>query len=445
MNARPAFATFLVLWVVAIAAVVIATIQTTAFSESVAGRESLARVRAYWAARAGLEATIARLEYATENPETSDAFAVVEDMIDVAEGSLAGAAYRVWYTEAGVTVLGPIDAHARLNINRMNAASLLTLPFMTEDTADAILDWIDADDDTRPLGAEIGYYQSLPYPYEPRNGPIRSLEELELVAGVYPEFVRGEDWNLNGILDPNEDDGDASLPYDNADGKLDAGWSAIITCLSVDDVLSPSGQERLDLRTASEGDIAQRIGVDSEQAKAIYDYIAAAQSPTMRNFIVNDLRQLVNSMTSGGGGGRGGGGGGSNVAPLDRDQLALLLDECVIDADTSTGPKPGRLNINTCPAETLEYLPNIDPATADTIIFERESRPSGFTSIADLLDIPSISRRRLAQIYDVLTVRSNVYNVTCRGRDLNTGLEVEIVATIDRSTLPLTILEINVR
>ena len=37
-----------------------------------------------------------------------------------------------------------------------------------------------------------------------------------------PEFVRGEDWNLNGRLDPNEDDGDISYPPDNSDGKLDA-------------------------------------------------------------------------------------------------------------------------------------------------------------------------------------------------------------------------------
>jgi hypothetical protein len=62
----------------------------------------------------------------------------------------------------------------------------------------------------------------------------------------------------------------------------------------------------------------------------------------------------------------------------------------------------------------------------------------------DLLNVP-VSRGQLAQIYNVLTVRSNVYVVTCRGRDVKTGIEVEMVATIDRSTLPVKITELLTR
>ena len=35
------------------------------------------------------------------------------------------------------------------------------LPGMTEDVADAILDWLDTDDEPRELGAEIEYYSGL--------------------------------------------------------------------------------------------------------------------------------------------------------------------------------------------------------------------------------------------------------------------------------------------
>jgi hypothetical protein len=38
-----------------------------------------------------------------------------------------------------------------------------------------------------------------------------------------------------------------------------------------------------------------------------------------------------------------------------------------------------------------------------------------------------------------------VYVVTSRGRDRRTGLETEIVATLDRSTVPVTIQELLVR
>lgn len=53
---------------------------------------------------------------------------------------------------------------------------------------DAILDWIDADDEPRPEGAEYDYYESLETPYACKNGPLDSIEELLLVVGVTPEI-----------------------------------------------------------------------------------------------------------------------------------------------------------------------------------------------------------------------------------------------------------------
>jgi len=43
------------------------------------------------------------------------------------------------------------------------------------------------------------------------------------------EILYGEDTNLNGVLDPNENDGDVSLPTDNRDGRLDAGLLEYVT------------------------------------------------------------------------------------------------------------------------------------------------------------------------------------------------------------------------
>jgi type II secretory pathway component PulK len=432
------FAILLVLWVLVIAGVVIGAVQATAFSEAVSGRGAVSRVRAQWAARAGVEATIARLEYATQNPDVSDAFTIVQDMADVAQGTLADAAYQVSYTDPvnGREILGPADAHAKLNINTMNKTALMTLPYMTEDVADCILDWIDPDDDTNPMGAEIGYYQGLsPNSYMPRNDYIRSIQELELVEGVLQEFVRGEDWNLNGRLDPNEDDGNQSFPNDNADGKLDAEWSGILCALSTDDVLAVSGQARVELATTDSGTLAKAANLDSDQADVIVKYVQENQNATMADFIRQNLSNL-----------RGANGQqiNRNVRNLTNDQLASLLDETEIQAST-TGPLPGKLNINTCYQDILQYIPNLNPSLADALILERDSQPKGFTSMVDLLNVVGMTRGQLAQLYPILCVRSNVYVVTCRGRDLKTGLEVEIVATIDRSTLPVKITELLTR
>lgn len=430
---RRAFATLLVLWIVAIAAIIIGAIQASAFSQAAKGREALARVRAHWAARAGVEAALARIENATLSPTGDSAYEMLDDVADAAEGGLDGAAYRLSYESPDGERLGGADAHAKININLMNAQQLALLPEMPEDGPDAILDWIDEDDDSRPLGAESAYYLSKQYGYPPRNGPIRTLAELELVVGLTPELVRGEDWNLNGRLDPNEDDGDLTMPDDNADGKLDAGWSAILTCRSVDGGRAASGEERLDLAQAQASEIARRLAVDPFQAEAIATY-AGGQNATMSEFLRRRLSQTAQ---------RAGMATASSVRDLTRDQLTTLFNEASI-GEAAAG-RPGKLNINTCDAETLQYLPEISPVLADAIVYERASRPEGFVSIVDLLDVPAMTRQRLAGLTNLLDVRSNVVVVTSRGRDTRTGIEVEMTATVDRTAVPATITECLIR
>lgn len=58
---------------------------------------------------------------------------------------------------------------------------------------DVILDWLDSDDETRPQGAENDYYQSLEVPFECKNGPFDSIEELLLLPGITPLVYFGDD------------------------------------------------------------------------------------------------------------------------------------------------------------------------------------------------------------------------------------------------------------
>jgi len=69
---------------------------------------------------------------------------------------------------------------------------LFELRNLEELPIDVILDWLDSDDDTRPLGAENDYYQSLEVPFECKNGPMDSIEELLLLPGITPLVFFGD-------------------------------------------------------------------------------------------------------------------------------------------------------------------------------------------------------------------------------------------------------------
>lgn len=60
-----------------------------------------------------------------------------------------------------------------------------------EEVVDAIIDWIDSDDDTTGNGAESDFYNGLDVPYNCKNAPLDSIEELLLVKGITPELYFG--------------------------------------------------------------------------------------------------------------------------------------------------------------------------------------------------------------------------------------------------------------
>jgi DNA uptake protein ComE-like DNA-binding protein len=115
---------------------------------------------------------------------------------------------------------------------------LMKLPNMTEDVADAIIDWIDPDDEPRANGAESSYYSGMSPGYRCKNGPLDSLEELLLVRGVTPELLFGTDRNRNGAPDPDESDGSDGTPGDR-------GWSAYLTVYSRERNVDSDGNPRI--------------------------------------------------------------------------------------------------------------------------------------------------------------------------------------------------------
>ncbi len=94
---------------------------------------------------------------------------------------------------------------------------------------DSLLDWREAGSSPRPKGAKDEYYLAQTPPYRCKKGQFSTVEELLMVRGFTSWVMFGEDYNRNGLLDANEDDGDASFPPDNADGQLYAGVAPFLT------------------------------------------------------------------------------------------------------------------------------------------------------------------------------------------------------------------------
>jgi len=89
------------------------------------------------------------------------------------------------------------DESAKIDLNVANDTllkGLLLSAGQDEDQAnqllDAILDWRDPDDLTRPQGAERDRYEAMGLPYIPTNAPFQTVGELQRVVGITPDVYR---------------------------------------------------------------------------------------------------------------------------------------------------------------------------------------------------------------------------------------------------------------
>ncbi len=98
-----------------------------------------------------------------------------------------------------------------------------------KEIVDAIVDWIDEDDQESDHGAETSYYQSLDPPYSAKNGPVTNIEELLLVRGVTPELFFGskDTMGLKDLLTVYGDNGKVNI--NTAESIIVRGMNPLIS------------------------------------------------------------------------------------------------------------------------------------------------------------------------------------------------------------------------
>lgn len=198
---------------------------------------------------------------------------------------------------------GLVDEAGKINLNALlridssggvahNMLMLLPQLYDREDIVNAILDWIDADDEPRTNGAENEHYSALIPGYRCKNGPLDSLDELLLVRGVTPELLFGNDRNRNGVLDVDEDPGV---------GALDRGLSEYLTVYS--------REQNVD----SEG--VARIYINDSDLQGLQAKLATALGEDLANYIIAyRIYGPASSSGQSGSGGTGGTSAGSGAA-----------------------------------------------------------------------------------------------------------------------------------
>ena len=261
---------------------------------------------------------------------------------------------------------GLVDEAARLNLNTATAEMLQLLPRMTVELAAAIIDWRDADSTPLENGAEDEVYNRLTPPRLTKNAPFETTEELRLVSGFTLEILYGEDTNLNGVLDPNENDGEDSPPFDNRDSRLDPGLLEYVTVYSQQPNTRADGSARVNITTAQ-----GRRELTNTWSEVLSESRAREIITAVGNGNLTSVLQFY--ARSG----------------LTADEFALVHT----DLTSSNAPPVGLVNVNTASAAVLACIPGIGVELAPTLVAFRASNPTRLTSLAwvtEILDATAI-------------------------------------------------------
>lgn len=256
--------------------------------------------------------------------------------------------------ETGMTqVFGLVDEASKLNLNTASVAMLEGLPEMTQELAAAIVDWRDSNEEISANGAESETYMLRQPSYTAKNAAFESIEELALVNGADPYILYGEDANLNGVLDPNEDDGSKSAPDDNANGRLEPGILHYVTVFSREPNTRSDGSPRVNISTVNDAVttlLREKFG--ESRGNAIAQQLGSTQNRSVLEFFV-----------------RGG---------LTEDEQSQIAGDVTV---TNGQFINGRVNVNTASETVLACLPGIGPDRASTLVAARQKRAETGTSI----------------------------------------------------------------
>jgi type II secretory pathway component PulK len=264
------------------------------------------------------------------------------------------------YGDNQMPLFGLVDESAKLNINAATFDQLQKLPGMTYTAASSIMDWIDTDSNVERDGAEDEYYMRLPQPYQTKNGPLETVEELLMVRGITPVMLYGD-----GTAAPLGQSSGARVFSSNSvlqDPQIARGLYDLLTIYSVEANTAADGSPRINISNMNRqarNQLTTLLGqkLSSGRANQIVQAVRGQQFSDIFAFYAR-----------------------STMTADEFDQVADNL--------TTVGNQTlrGRVNVNTAPASVLACLGNLDSTDADKLVSARPATTSGQTSLAWVAD-----------------------------------------------------------
>jgi type II secretory pathway component PulK len=278
------------------------------------------------------------------------------------------------------------DESGRLNVNTATREMLLRLPGMTEQGADSILDWRDADDDPRPQGAESDYYLSLPSPYEAANGPFETIDELRLVRGIDKNMFEG--------------DGTQEFP----------SLRNLVTVRSGEQNVDGQGRPRLNINTASREQLSERLGdiLSGEEVAAIVRRTQQGRLPSLASTLA--------------------------IEGVSWRKMARALDRICVDGGRFV---EGTVNLNTASETVLEAI-GLTPEIAQAITEKRAAEP--LETKGALADIQGVNQEIMRAVADHIATKSSIFRVAAWAQAEDRPVVSSVLALLDRGSKPANII-----
>lgn len=306
---------------------------------------------------------------------------------------------------------GLVDEAGKVNLNSASLEMLLKLPSMTAELANSIIDWRDSNQEISSGGAESEYYLLLPEPYYCKDSLLESVEEILLIKGGDLACLYGEDINRNGILDTNENDGEASPPADNSNGNLDAGFFNYVTIHSTEQNVDADGNARINVKdNANQNALLEllRTVVGEDEAPLLmpgfrgqYDNLIDLYYRTGMSY--DDFNEIIDRLTT-----------------TDDEQIQ------------------GLINVNTASEKVLLCLPGMEQTDVDALIQERANSSEDISTILWVTRV--LDQEKAVAIGSFITTRSYQSAADITAVSANGRAFCRYYVVIDRSQTPPQIL-----
>ena len=339
-------------------------------------------------AAGALQFVVAKLAESAAN-QTTTSTTSTSQTTDTYEALPVGKGY-FWVLQSNLeddreSRFGLTDESGKINLNTASLETLQKLPGMTAELAASIIDWRDTDSDVTAGGAEDEYYLLQPTPYHCKNAPLETVSEILLIKGASEDLLYGEDTNLNGVLDPQENDGDASEPPDNADGKLDRGFYDYVTVYSTESNVDSEGTTRINVGdSATRADLQTALQEAFKEDRALAILANLSTGTTYTSLIQFYYRSRMTF-----------------------EEFTQIADKLTTSSETTL---PGLVNVNTASKEVLMCLPGLEEKDVDALLSYRVANSDSESLNTSAWVTEVLDQTKATGIGQYVTTHSNQYS-----------------------------------